>query len=56
MWILGRSTIFLVRQLMEMKNRTRVGSWTVLHGQFNAQLGTKHVVALAVRISAARQV
>jgi hypothetical protein len=56
MWILGYSTIFLVRQLMEMKNRTRVGSWTVLHGQFNAQVDTKHMVALAARRSAARQV
>jgi cytochrome c553 len=43
----GRDPIFLVRQLWDMKDGRRAGSWTALHAPFNHQLTTKDMIALA---------
>ena len=50
----GRSAIFLVRQLMDMKSGARTGNWAVMHDQFNAHLTTPDIIALAA-YAASRQ-
>lgn len=52
--IAGRSAIFLVRQLLDMKNGSRAGIGVALHEQVNAKLDTGDIIALAA-YAASRQ-
>ena len=49
--IAGRSTIFIVRQLMDMKSGRRVGAWSSLHDAVDANLDTGDIIALAAYVT-----
>jgi cytochrome c553 len=45
--IAGRSAIYIVRQLMDMKSGARTGTWAVLHRPVVAKLDNNDIIALA---------
>jgi hypothetical protein len=47
--IAGREPMYLVRQLTDIKNGNRVGTWTVLMNQVVAKLDGDDIIALAAR-------
>lgn len=49
--IAGRSTIYLARQLMDMKSGARIGTWVELHTQVVANLDTNDIIALAAYVA-----